>query len=422
MKNLRALWAATSKKQRLCVLGGAGAAVLALAVFLFCFLAVPAMQYSAALRLLEEQDAQAAYDKSLAIRDGYGDVETLRQYLQAAAQLETEPAAAKAAFSALGDYRDSRAYWGRACYALGLQLRQAGDFEAALAEFAQSGQADADEQCAQTAYTYAQALAAQAQYEAAAAQLAAYTDYRDAAALRLTYLRTAATAAEEAGDLPGAIALLEQVNQAGGQEDSVTQERRLWSLLAQQYAEEKDWAQAEEAAKNAVDYPSEEEAAALVEQYQNEAAYEAALALYEAEDYAGAMEAFDALGDFRDSEDYSADCEQALYHWTFDGFLSTDGTADTQTTTFSPDDRIYCTGTLSGGKPGRTVDLVFRWKDHQNKTSTCTIESWVNNTNGGCYFTYSHPKNVTTSGESTITVSIKSTGEVIATYTFDIDA
>lgn len=385
-------------------------------LFWFITYASPKIKYDEAVRIMC-YDSTRAQEISEGLNSSYKDTLQLKQYINAL-KLADNGIYTKAIdeFSALGEYRDSNNQLSKVKYRYAEKLALDGEFDSAYNMFMESKYADYETCAKDTLYT---AAISSSDLKSSAEYMYRILGYKEADQLYLSYMYALASDMNDSGDLIGAAKTLSEMNSVGTYKDSINFERKLWYEAAVDAAENEDYVNAKEYILLAVDYPSAEMVKELSEEYADYYTYNLAIELMNKEEYVEAISLFDTIRGFKDANSLNAKCEKEAYSWTFDGFLSTDGTEDTKSTRFLSSDTIYVVGILSGGKPDKEVNLVFTWTDSKKRTSTCIIKNWSNNTHGGCYFTYSHPKNAD-KGTSKITVSIEETNEIIATFEFKV--
>lgn len=389
-----------------------------LLIFLLWLLifASPEVRYNEAVRIMY-YDSGLAEETVEKLDDDYKDTRQLKQYISALKLSDVgifDKAIAE--FSSLGEYRDSVTQLAKTKYSYAEKLALEGSFDDAYELFIDSEYEDYEVRAKDTLYT---AALVSSDLKTSAEYMSRVFGYKDADNMYLSYMYAYASNLNDNGDIIGAAKALSEMNSVGNFNDSVDFEHKLWYEAAISAADAENYSDAKEYILLAVDYPTAETVEELSAEYSDSYTYNLAVEYMNNEEYIDAIALFDTITGFKDADDLNAQCEREAYNWTFDGFLSTDGTEATKTTKFTSADTIYVVGTLSGGKPDKEVDLVFTWTDSKKRTSTCVINDWVNNTHGGCYFTYSHPKNAD-DGKSKITVSIEETDEIIATFEFKV--
>ena len=390
-----------------------GIAVLCIAAIL-AYLYGTRGQYLIAEQRCEQSPAFAV--KTLErVPDDYRDAADLKQYATALMLAEQEQyAGAISLLKELGDYRNAVAHWEEITYDYAVSLRDKGKFDEAVAQFEASFFEDYKTQVTQTKYEKAASLARNGDYAAAAELFESLGDYADSPTRRLDCLAEDAVRITRDGDTQKAAEIMDTVTSAS--DAYKAQATEVYLAAARTLMEEENWT---EALARLDRCESTDDVTATRETCVSMLTYHEAVARKEAGDYTGAIELLDTIPGFLDADTLNRACEDKAYQWKFKGFLSKDGTEKTKTKTFVRADTIYIYGTLSGGKPGRHIDLRFSWVDAYGRTTDALVEDWSNGTSGGVTFSYSVPKNANT-GKSTIYIYNEANGAQIAKFTFTV--
>ena len=180
-----AIEAALKKAKRIAIIATIAIVIGITATMVVQKVIIPANKYKAAEELLTEQDYDGAAAAFTALGDYRDSAEQATESKHRAAEqllAEQDYDRAAAAFTALGDYRDSpeRATESkhRAAYRAAEQLLAEQDYEGAAAAFTALGDY---QDSAERAYGIAEQLAAEQDYEGAIAAFTALGDYRDSA-------------------------------------------------------------------------------------------------------------------------------------------------------------------------------------------------------------------------------------------------
>lgn len=396
---------------------------LAVVVFLLVAGAVllfgPVGRYAYASARCEESPA-AAQDALSTVPDTYRDTATLRRYVDALFYRKKDQYdEAIALFTELDYYRNSRIYVRELTYKKAEILREAGDYDGAVALFESSLHEDWETQVRRTVYEKASSLEQSGQYTEAAKVYQSLDRFEDSVLRRLTCLTAHAQELCDQGDLSAAAKQMDTVLTEDEDDRFQSTAADIYFAYAEQLIAEENWAEAITRLELCDGYPDANAVEEKMTYCSSMLTYLAAIDMMNAGDFAGAVDLFDTIPGFLDADEYNASCEQIAYTWSFKGWLSKDGTTDTQTTTFRRSDTIYFYGTLTGGKPGRTIDLRFVWVDVMGATAETLVADWTDGTSGGVTFSYSVPKNANV-GKSTIYVYNDETDEQIAKYTFTV--
>ncbi len=190
-----AAYTATKKKQkkhrglRIAVGIAGGLAALLLLAMLITKVAIPAVEYSKAEKLLASGDYDDAITAFEALGD-YKDSADLRNesvYERATALLASgDYDGAIAAFEALGDYKDSADLRNESVYEKATALLASGDYDGAITAFEALGDyKDSADLRNESVYEKATALLASGDYDGAIAAFEALGDYKDSSAMRV---------------------------------------------------------------------------------------------------------------------------------------------------------------------------------------------------------------------------------------------
>lgn len=404
-----------SKKPLLITLAATVFLLVAGAVLLFG----PVGRYAYASARCEESPS-SAQDALSTVPDSYRDTATLRRYVDALLYRHKDQYdEAIALFTELDYYRESRVYVRELTYKKAGLLREAGDYDGAVALFESSLHEDWEAQVSRTVYEKALSLEKAGQYTQAAGVYQSLDRYEDSLLRRLTCLTAHAEQLQASGDPVSAAQQMDTVVAEDTEDRFRDKATAIYFACAEQLMEEENWAEAITRLELCDGHSDPDAVEERLTYCTSMLTYLAAMDMMNAGDFAGAVDLFDTIPGFLDADEYNASCEQIAYTWSFKGWLSKDGTVDTKTTTFRRSDTIYFYGTLSGGKPGRTIDLRFVWVDVMGATAESLVEDWTDGTSGGVTFSYSVPKNANV-GKSTIYVYNNETDEQIAKYTFTV--
>lgn len=406
----------TERKSAIIALSSLLIIILGLLTAWFIVFAIPSIKYSRSLNLVNF-DSQKAVAVINTLPDDYKDSKLLKAYINAVDLKNSKDYEASIKeFLTLDGYRDTKEHLSEARYLYAQELISKGEYDTAYEMFVSSRYKDYLMQSYETLY-----LAGENSFDlySGAQYFIQIFHYKDAKDKYFSNMYTHAQNLILQGDKITAAETLNEMNKQGSFKDSFTAERKLWYENAIDKAEIGNFKAAKEFIVLAVDYPSEAEVSKLTDEYTNEYHYIKGNEEMSAENYAAALSHFSQISGYKDADLLNIQCEQLAFPWIFTGFLSTDGTEETKTESFLSSDTIYVTGTLTGGKPEKTVNLIFTCTDPRKRTSVCVINDWQDNTNGGCFFTFSHPENAA-EGKNTITVQIEETAEIIATFEFQV--
>ena len=402
------------KKKTKIILIASAAAVCLLAGGLAFLYGTPGQYLMAARRC--ETNPSFTQSTLAHVPDGFRDTAQLKRYADALVLAEQDQyTEAIAQLKELGDYRRAVAHWEELTYRYAASLREKGQYDEAIAQFEASYYEDYKTQVTRTKYEKAAFLEQNGDFSAAAELFGSLGDYSDSPAKRLNALVSDAHKKVSDGNTKEAAEIMDTVTKESG--DFASDASEIYFAHAMTLMEEKDWANA----ITRLDLCEKTDEVTEKRDYcASMLTYNAALAMMEAGDYAGAVDLFDTIPGFLDADEYNFSCEQIAYKWQFDGFLSKDGTTATKTTSFVRADTIYIYGTLSGGKPGRHIDLQFTWIDAVGGRTDVVVKDWIDGTSGGVTFSYSVPRNANT-GRSNIYIYNEETGEEIAKFPFTVN-
>jgi len=132
-------------------------------------------------------------------------------------------------------------------------------------------------------------------------------------------------------------------------------------------------------------------------------------------DFETAFKAMENLGDYKDSAKLASDYKKEAYKWVFTGGMNN--------SSYSRYDQFSFYGKLTGGPSNGKIDLQFTWKT-PDWTFTDTSKGWMDGTywekGDGAYAYNLEPANASR-GSGSVTIKVKSTGEILAKYTFTIN-
>lgn len=392
-----------------------GAGVLLALVLLFG----PVGRYAFADKYCEI-NPKASVEALAGVPNSYKDTEKFKIYCEALLDYkEGRVEEAVKVFEELDYYRNCRKYIRRMYYDNAVLLREKGNFDSAVDMFEKSAYEDYKEQIKETEYLHAKSLQAEEKWAEAVIKYEAAKNYKDSVKnkldckTKLMNLSFENEAYEEAEKYAEEIASedIEKVHSVFIGE--------FYYNYGESLIVESLWEEAAERFKKSAElgYEGAEEKRVLCE---NTAVYNKAVALMDEEKYEEAIALFDTIKGFLDADELNLACENKTYKWDFTGYLSKDGTEKTKTKTFVRTDTIYFYGTLTGGKPDKSIDLLFIWTDVAGCTVTTKVENWQNGSSGGVTFSYSNPKNANF-GKSNIVVINEETGIQLAKYNFTIN-
>lgn len=298
------------RRRRTAWIAGLSAGVLALAAACVLWV-VPAVRYQSALGLMNDgkyEEARAAFSAMGDYRDAQAQL-AVCDYEEALSLMEEGGVEAlrqaEADLAAMEGYGDSADRLKEVTYALGEAYLAEGSYELAADRFQSlDGYRDSAERVREATYLQAQALYDSGNYTVARVLFQGLADYSDSADRAQACIYQEGRALYEAGDYAGAVNLLSPL---GEYEDAA-------ELVAQgnyAMAEEKLSAgQDEEAGRLFLAAGDYSDAAARA----NDCLYQAALAAKEAGDYDKATELFTLILGYLDSEGQIEDClyRQAL--------------------------------------------------------------------------------------------------------------
>ncbi len=406
----------TERKPAIIAISSLCAVILIVLSAWIIIFAVPSIKYSHALNL-SNFDSNKAVTVINTLPDDYKDSNILKKYINAI-NLKDNGRYNDAIneFSQLGEYRNTKEYIAETRYLYAVELLNQGEYDTAYDMFMYSKHRDYLMQSYETVYLAGENATdpyTSAEYYS---RIFHYKDSKD------KYFFKMYTHAEDLiknNDKALAAQTLNEMNSQGNYLNSLSLERRLWYECATEKAAIGNYKSAIRYITMAVDYPSTAEVEKLFTDYTNEYHYIKGSDEMANENYSVALEHFEKIKGYKDSDELLYQCEKLAYPWVFTGFLSMDKTEATKTTEFLSTDDICVTGILTGGKPEKTVTLVFTCSDARRRTSVHVYEGWTANTHGGCIFTFSHPQNAA-EGTGTITVEIGETGEIIGTFDFNV--
>jgi len=131
-------------------------------------------------------------------------------------------------------------------------------------------------------------------------------------------------------------------------------------------------------------------------------------------DYENAFRMMENLGDYKDSKNLASEYKKEAYKWIFTGGMTQ--------STYSRFEDFSFYGKLTGGPPGGKIDLQYTWKT-PDWTFSDTSRGWEE---GFFWETGEGPNAFNTEpayasrGVGSVTIKVKSTGEILAKYTFNI--
>ena len=389
-----------------------------------CFFAFgPVGRYAFAAKYCETSP-EAAIQALDGVPDWYLDTKELREYISGIEAYQSgDREAAAEIFGELNGYGNSSWFMGLINYETAVELRENGKYEEALDLFEKCAYGDWKEQLLLTRYQMAESEESAGEYEEAAEIFESLGDYADCAYRKNECLMGMAEKLSGIGSHGEAAEIADDVLGSDDTGDFDSAAVKIYLSYAGALEEEGDWAGAGTQLEKCLGLSEDEDSETVeerIEYCESMTVYEAAVELMEEDRYAEAIAEFDKIPGFLDADELNAECEGNAYEWEFDGFLSKDGTEETATKTFSRKDTIYFYGTLSGGKPGKNVTLIFIWTDCMGHTASCTVSDWENGTSGGVTFSYSDPENAST-GKGNIAVYIEETGEQVAKYTVTVN-
>lgn len=402
-------------KKRIIIISVAGASLL-LALFLAFG---PVGRYAYADKYCEISP-KASLEALEGVPDGYLDAENLKLYCTALLDYE-EGRVEKAVpvFEKLDYYRNCRVYIRGMYYENGKKLKEQGDYLDAVALFEKSMYEDYEEQIKDTYYLYAAKLQKDGKTEEAIAEYEKLGSFKDSVKNKLGCKVILMNSFLEKDETEEAEKYADEI--AAEDKDGIFKAElgSFYFNYGESLIENEQWEEAADKFKKSEELDTEGAAEKRV-LCENTVVYNNAVALMEEEKYEEAIVLFDSIKGFLDAEEQSAACEKKVYKWDFTGYLSKDGTEKTKTKTFVRTDTIYFYGTLTGGKPNKSIDLQFIWTDVAGCTVTVEVEDWTSGSSGGVTFSYSNPKNANF-GKSNIVVINKETGEQLAKYNFTVN-
>lgn len=367
-----------------------------------------------------EINPKASLEALSGVPDSYKDAKKLKTYCIALLDYEEGRVdKAVSVFEELDYYRNCRVYIRKMYYDNAVILRDKGDYISAVQQFEKSAYDDYKQQIKETEYLHGMSLQKQKKYNEAVEKYEALGKYKDSVKNKLDCKTELMTLSFEAADYENAEKYAEEI----ANEDADGAYSLFLGELYYNYGEilmaETSYSEAAKRFEKAESLNREgaKEQRLLCE---NTVVYNEAVALMEEEKYEEAIALFDTVKGFLDADELNLACEKKTYKWEFTGYLSKDGTEKTKTKTFVRTDTIYFYGTLTGGKPNKSIDLQFVWTDVAGCTVTAEVENWQNGSSGGVTFSYSNPKNANF-GKSNIVVINKETGEQLAKYNFTIN-
>ena len=283
---------------------GLSAAVVALAAVIILWV-VPAVRYQSAMGLIDSgqfDEARAAFSAMGDYRDAQAQLAAC-DYQEALSLMETGGVdalvQAEADFAALGDYQDSADRLKQATYALGQAYLEAGSYELAADRFLSLGDyQDSPEMFKEASYQQAQALYDGGNYTVARVLFQNLADYSDSADRAQACTYQEGKALYDAGDYAGAVAALAPL---GEYEDAAQLVKQANYAMAEAKLTE---GQDEEAGRLFLAAGDYSDAVARG----NDCIYQAALAAKETGDYDKATELFTLIIGYLDSEGQIQDC------------------------------------------------------------------------------------------------------------------
>lgn len=283
---------------------GLSAAVVALAAVIILWV-VPAVRYQSAMGLIDSgkfDEARAAFSAMGDYRDAQAQLAAC-DYQEALSLMETGGVdalvQAEADFAALGDYQDSADRLKEATYALGQAYLEAGSYELAADRFLSLGDyQDSPEMFKEASYQQAQALYDGGNYTVARVLFQNLADYSDSADRAQACTYQEGKALYDAGDYAGAVAALASL---GEYEDAAQLVKQANYAMAEAKLTE---GQDEEAGRLFLAAGDYSDAVARG----NDCIYQAALAAKETGDYDKATELFTLIIGYLDSEGQIQDC------------------------------------------------------------------------------------------------------------------
>lgn len=283
---------------------GLSAAVVALAAVIILWV-VPAVRYQSAMGLIDSgqfDEARAAFSAMGDYRDAQAQLAAC-DYQEALSLMETGGVdalvQAEADFAALGDYQDSADRLKEATYALGQAYLEAGSYELAADRFLSLGDyQDSPEMFKEASYQQAQALYDGGNYTVARVLFQNLADYSDSADRAQACTYQEGKALYDAGDYAGAVAALAPL---GEYEDAAQLVKQANYAMAEAKLTE---GQDEEAGRLFLAAGDYSDAVARG----NDCIYQAALAAKETGDYDKATELFTLIIGYLDSEGQIQDC------------------------------------------------------------------------------------------------------------------
>ena len=367
---------------------------------------------------------QAALNALVNVSDGYKDAAKLKQYTQALIMAENgETQQAIEILTKLDYYKDCRIRVKNLYYELASKQLENGEYDAAIENFEKSGTDDSQTMIAAVKYKKALAAEESGDCAAAAEMFSQLGDYEDSLDRRFQNIAAyiSALPLKDACDIVDreaqSLADAAEAMTAGVYAEVLSAFNEIRMSYAEELMENEMWQEAIDRLLTVDgDYGGDAAEEKLV-YCRSMLVYIDAVALMEAEDYAEAIELFDTIPGFLDSDERNRQCEGKAYKWEFSGFMTSDGTKTGKTTKFKISDSFYVCGTLTGGKPQKTLDLRFVWTDKLGYTATSTVTDWENGMSGTVRFYYTVPENAR-AGKNTVKVYNDRTGEVLATYTF----
>lgn len=283
---------------------GLSAAVVALAAVIILWV-VPAVRYQSAMGLIDSgkfDEARAAFSAMGDYRDAQAQL-AVCDYQEALSLMETGGVdalvQAEADFAALGDYQDSADRLKEATYALGQAYLEAASYELAADRFLSLGDyQDSPEMFREASYQQAQALYDGGNYTVARVLFQNLADYSDSADRAQACTYQEGKALYDAGDYAGAVAALASL---GEYEDAAQLVKQANYAMAEAKLTE---GQDEEAGRLFLAAGDYSDAVARG----NDCIYQAALAAKETGDYDKATELFTLIIGYLDSEGQIQDC------------------------------------------------------------------------------------------------------------------
>lgn len=283
---------------------GLSAAVVALAAVIILWV-VPAVRYQSAMGLIDSgqfDEARAAFSAMGDYRDAQAQLAAC-DYQEALSLMETGGVdalvQAEADFAALGDYQDSADRLKEATYALGQAYLEAGSYELAADRFLSLGDyQDSPEMFKEASYQQAQALYDGGNYTVARVLFQNLADYSDSADRAQACAYQEGKALYDAGDYAGVVAALAPL---GEYEDAAQLVKQANYAMAEAKLTE---GQDEEAGRLFLAAGDYSDAVARG----NDCIYQAALAAKETGDYDKATELFTLIIGYLDSEGQIQDC------------------------------------------------------------------------------------------------------------------